>query len=390
MNKKKKVGGVIIMHPNHNNYGTSLQGFATVKVIENLDYDLRIIRYVKQRSIKELINTIPGLIRSGALKNFFHDYMKRYDRFLHKDYFENNKIRTNVVNAFKKKYFDNISDFYYGFHDLHEGSKNYDVIFVGSDQVWGPLSLYARFYNLLFVSDSVPRFSYASSFGVSDILPWQKEGTKKYLDRLNLIGVRELRGKEMVENLSKNKAYVVADPTMLLSRDDWRKYTCQSKIKIKEPYILCYVLGERLDVRNDIKELAKKLNLKIVSLPHVDQYIKVDNNFGDIQIWNADALDFVNLIDNAAYVCTDSFHGTVFSILMHKKFLTYYRQQPTEKRSTHARINSLLTIFGLSDRIFKSDSLSQITQDIDYIKVDRTLGELRQQSLDFLKKGLNL
>ena len=75
---------------------------------------------------------------------------------------------------------------------------------------------------------------------------------------------------------------------------------------------------------------------------------------------------------------------------MHKKFLTYYRQQPTEKRSTHARINSLLTIFGLSDRIFKSDSLSQITQDIDYIKVDRTLGELRQQSLDFLKRGLNL
>lgn len=70
MNKKKKVGGVIIMHPNHNNYGTSLQGFATVKVIENLDYDLRIIRYVKQRSIKELINTIPGLIRSGALKTF--------------------------------------------------------------------------------------------------------------------------------------------------------------------------------------------------------------------------------------------------------------------------------------------------------------------------------
>ena len=67
MNEKRKVGGVVIMHPNHNNYGTALQGLATIEIIKSLGYPFRIIRYNKQRSIWNIIRTLPGHLRSGAL-----------------------------------------------------------------------------------------------------------------------------------------------------------------------------------------------------------------------------------------------------------------------------------------------------------------------------------
>lgn len=386
----KKLGCVIIMHPGQNNYGTSLQGFATLYKMSQMGADCEIIRYNKKRSISELIATLPGLIRSGAIQKFFYRLHKKWDLFAHREYRETRLIRTEAVNKFKKKYFDSISCYYTGFQNLQKGSLSYSAVMVGSDQVWGPLSLYSRFYNLLFVYESIPTFSYASSFGVSSIFHWQKEGVKEYLVRMDKIGVREDRGKEIVKELTDKDAKVVLDPTLLLTKDEWESHLDNNRCVVNEPYILCYVLGEREDIREDIKQISKSLNVKIVNLPHIDNYHKMDDGLGDIDLYDVDPFDFVRLVRDAEYVVTDSFHGTVFSLLMHKKFLTYYRQDPKKKGSTHSRIDSLLNNFGLRERIASNNSCEQLVADINYEFVDNKLQEMRDDSLRFMEQCLSL
>ncbi|MCQ2123214.1 MAG: polysaccharide pyruvyl transferase family protein [Fibrobacter sp.] len=391
-NVNKLVGGVIIMHPNHNNYGTSLQGLATIKVIESLGYNLRIIRYRKKRTLWETLKILPGLLRSGALSSIISSRRSSNFKKRHPEYSANIDLRTSVVNEFKKKYFEPLCDYYTGWRNLTEGSKNYDIIFVGSDQVWGPLSLYAGFYNLLFVDSSIPQFSYSSSFGKSFILSHQKKGVAAFLNKMDAIGVREIRGKEIVEELTNKKATVVADPTLLLSREEWKQLSSASKKHISGDYILCYMLGPRLDNREAVTSMAKQLGMKLVVFRHMDWYEPADENFGDESVYDADCLDFINLLEHAAYVVTDSFHCSVFSIIFHKKFLTFYRIPKTDKQSSHSRIDSLMSIAGLSSQVCSSftNLANQINNDIDWNTVDARILEYKDKSMEFLKNSLEI
>lgn len=395
MENKRKVGGVIIMHPNHNNYGTSLQGLATVRVIQKLGYTLRIIRYNKRRSILKLLSNIVGYIKTGAIQQWLIRRQHIKARLQHPVYAENVKVRTDKCNAFKKRFLEPLCDYYTGWDALTNGSKNYDIVFVGSDQVWSPMSLYAGFYNLLFVDKSVPQFSYSSSFGKSFIMDHQKKGVARFLNKMDAIGVREVRGAEIVKELTDRDATVVADPTLLLSKEDWDEQIKDSSAHIDEPYILCYMLGPRQDNRDAVTKLGKELGLKIVSFNHMDWYEPTDEGFGDINNYDSDCLDFVKLLSNAEYVVTDSFHCSVFSILFHKKFLTFYRLKPTDKKSSHSRIESLLGLMGLSDRAIKLMGDDHNIDDIirrepNWEIVDQSLSELREKSLSFLKKCLEI
>lgn len=401
MKRQNKVGCVVIMHPGQCNYGSSLQGFATIKKVADLGFDFEIIRYNKKRSISSSIKNFIGLMRSGAYKQWKYMQQKKKDLKGHPEFARTRLIRIKAVDSFKSNYLDSVSKFYNGYEELQKGSKNYGVVFVGSDQVWGPLSLYSRFYNLYFVDENVPKFSYASSFGVSEIFPWQRKGVAGFLNRMQMIGVREQRGKEIVKELTGKEAMVVCDPTFLLTVDEWLKAMqeneksrgqkrFQEPYSINEPYILTYVLGERKDVREQIKKLKKKSGLKVVNLPHIDNYHAMDDTLGDINLYDVDPFDFIRLIKDAQYIITDSFHGSVFSILMHKKFITFYRKPSTEKGNTNSRIDSLFNIFGLSERLYNADIYKQIQKDIDYDHVDQKVDALRTDSLDFLRRGLSL
>lgn len=401
MKRQNKVGCVVIMHPGQCNYGSSLQGFATIKKVADLGYDFEIIRYNKKRRISFSIKNFIGLMRSGAYKQWKYMQQKKKDFKEHPEFARTRHVREKAVDAFKKKYLDSVSRFYNGYKELQNGSKNYGVVFVGSDQVWGPLSLYTRFYNLYFVDENVPKFSYASSFGVSEIFPWQRKGVAGFLNRMQMIGVREQRGKEIVKELTGKDAKVVCDPTFLLTADEWLKalqeneksrgqQRYQEPYSIKEPYILIYVLGERKEVREQIKKLKKESGLKVVNLPHIDNYHAMDDTLGDINLYDVDPFDFIRLIKEAKYIVTDSFHGSVFSILMHKNFVTFYRKPSSEKGNTNSRIDSLFNILGLSDRLFNGYIYSQIQKNINYDYVEKKIDVLRKDSLEFLRKGLNL
>lgn len=159
------------------------------------------------------------------------------------DYAYNMTIRTKANNKFKDKWMEPLCDNYTGYASLSKGSKSYDAVLVGSDQVWTPLSLYSNFYNLNFVADEVRKISYASSFGVSFIPSWQRKATGAFLNRINYLSVRELRAKEIVEEVSSNHATVVCDPTLLRKRQEWECDLEGVEIKASQPYILCYLLG---------------------------------------------------------------------------------------------------------------------------------------------------
>lgn len=393
--ENRKVGGVVIMHPNHNNYGTALQGLATTIIIQKLGYPFRIIRYNKTRSICEILKLIPDLIRTGILGAVKDRFKKKFKLRSDAEYGKNIAMRTSVCNKFKEQYLEPLCDYYNGWENLCKGSLNYDIVFVGSDQVWTPMSLYAGFYNLEFVDRSVPRFSYSSSFGRSTVMPHQVEGVRSFLNKMDVIAVRESSGAKIVKDLTGRDALVVVDPTLLLTAGDWKEIIKDSEASITEPYILCYMLGPRRDNRESVNKIGKALGLKVVTFNHMDRYVDADKNFGDINKYDCNCLDFLKLLANAEYVVTDSFHCSVFSILFHKKFLSFYRINPTDANSTHSRIDNLLDSVGLRDRIATNNNdvkslIESLVAESDWETIDSRIATLRDESLSFLSNALKV
>lgn len=388
---RKKIGCVIAYRHNHNNYGTSLQGYAMLRKIKDMGYDVEVVYYKKQLSFMQKFAFVWNAVRVGETKQILQrltsgNVMKNYPH-----YAEGIRLRTKAVNGYKKKKLLPLFHEYCGYEALHEGSKNYDVIVVGSDQVWTPMSLPNKYFNLLFVDDSVRKVAYASSFGVSVIPSFQRKASGAYLDRFYKIGVREQKGKEIVDALSHQTAQVVADPTLLLSRKEWEEeiaVTPNYSVNTEEPYIFCYFLGTNQEARKAANELKAKTGYKIITIRHMDEYVPEDEQFGDKAPYDVDPNDFVRLISKAAYVCTDSFHCTVFSIIFHRQFMTFYRFAQGAATGRNSRIDSLFSLFKLQERLYLGN-ISKIYSTIDYDYVDEHLKSLREESIDFLRNALD-
>ena len=198
----KKIGCVIAYAKGHNNYGTSLQGYAMIKKIQELGYKVEVINYEKRLSFLDKARYVINAIRVGEIKVLKKRFFSNKIQKGHPQYAGALRQRTKAVDAYKASKLIPLFHTYVGYQALHEGSKNYDVVVVGSDQVWTPLSLPNKFFNLSFVCDSVRKVAYASSFGVSEIPAFQQKETGEFLDRFYRIGVREQRGKEIVDSLS--------------------------------------------------------------------------------------------------------------------------------------------------------------------------------------------
>ena len=382
-----KIGCVIAYRKGHTNYGTSLVGYALIKKLQMLGYDVEVINYVKRLSLMQKVEWMVNAWRCGMGKDILGRFKGANDLKKNAGYAANIKVRTDAVEAYKERKFIPLFKDYVGYDALHEGSKKYDAVVVGSDQVWTPLSLPTKFYNLLFVDDNVRKVAYASSFGVSVIPKFQRKATGAYLDRFYSIGVRETAGKEIVDSLSMQKATVVADPTMLLSPEEWMNEIKDSKVDESEPYIFCYFLGANKEARVAANHLKEATGYKIITLRHMDEYVPSDEQFGDEAPYNVNPNDFLKYICGAAYVLTDSFHCSAFSIQFKRKFMTFYRFKSSSKVSRNSRIDSLLGIFGLQERLYQGD-IMKINNPIDYVSVHEKLTSYRKKSISFLKKTL--
>lgn len=389
MTIQKKIGYVMAYREGHNNYGTSLQGYALLNILQHLGYEVRIINYIRRLNLLQKVRFIINAILAGNLNLLYGRAFSKRKMARHPSYMQGIVQRTQMVDKYKKEKLIPSFQTFDGYKSLHEGTKDFDAVVVGSDQVWSPMSLPNGFFNLMFVPDGVPKLAYASSFGVSEIPSFQRKATARYLNRFDVISVRELRAKEIVEDLSDKEAQVVSDPTLLLSREEWWKEIADVSIGVSKPYIFCYFLGTNREAREAANKLSCQTGLSIVTIPNMEEYIAEDEDFGDMRPYDVGPNEFVKYISQAEYVCTDSFHCTVFSILFHRHFMTFYRFAHTDRSSRNSRINSLFKFLDIDDSHLYKGNIMDINNELDYDAIDKRVAEIRDDSIAFLSSSLS-
>lgn len=251
--------------------------------------------------------------------------------------------------------------------------NKYDLFITGSDQVWN-LDITGEDYTyfLDFLSNRNKKASYAASLGNFDIL--SRYDTKKLLIDFENISIREESKKDIVENYINKKITVSLDPTLLLSDNDWVKVS--ANVNIKQEYLLIYTVDKPIDLISYAKKIAKDKNLKIIYL---------SDNFerqSDIEyIRGVSPEDFLGYFKKATIILTNSFHGTVFSIIFKKVF--YVELQGRNKYND--RSENLLKNLMLENRILinqKDISRSDINWDL----VNRSLEKMKKDSYRYIKK----
>lgn len=371
----------------HKNYGSQLQGYATTVELARRNIDFEVIRYKKKITPLLLVKSLPRLLNPVFINDrIIETSQKKMMLKLHPQLAQDNAVRNAAFDKFSQSRFKKLSPVYYGYEQLKEQSKKYTAVMVGSDQLWSPSGITSNFYNLMFADDNTVKISYATSFGVSQINPKYHKIYNTFLNRLDFISVRENSGKKIVEELSSNKAEVVCDPVILLDAEQWLKEIPNKRL-YDEPYIFAYFLGKSAEYRDAVTKFAKQKGLKIVTEPHMDSYNKADENFGDYTPFDIGPAEFVNLIRNAEYVFTDSFHGSVFSMLYQKQFLVFNRYSDNSSSSKNSRIDSFCKNYGLSDRRYNGN-IANVENEINYEAVLGKVDEHRQKSKAFLDKAL--
>jgi len=386
---KKKVG-LVTCYFKHN-YGSMLQAYANQKILddnnipnetihieENIDFQKGKRKYY----IKQLCNYTFIKAKFGMIK-------LKLDKIRSKKLKQNIAIRDKKYEQFKKNF--HLTKPYTTYQELTElCRKRYTDVIVGSDQLWLPVNIEADYYTLNFVPDKINKISYATSFGVSTIPDSYKEKYQTFLNRINHLSVREESGVRIVHEISNNKANLVCDPTILLTRKDWNTVAVKERI-IKEPYILCYFLGKNIEHRKFAERLKAETGFQIVSLNHADEYVKYSDTFADITPYDIGPSEWINLIQYADYICTDSFHGTVFSLLYNKIFFTFRRYQNNNRVSTNSRIDSLLDIVDLKTRLLtgKEEIEEVLDLEIDYNTVNKKIEKFRTKSRKFLLDSIS-
>ena len=384
----KKVG--IVSCYFKNNYGSMLQAYATKKILDNNNIPNETINIDNNIDFKKGKRKYYAsqLFNFKFIKSKFGMIKLKLDKKIVKDLGKNISIRDSKYKEFRKEF--NLSISCPDYKSLSEmADAKYSDVIVGSDQLWLPVNVVSDYYTLNWVPDNINKISYATSFGISKIPDKYTDKYKKFLSRINYLSVREESGKKICDEYGISSK-VVCDPTILLTKEEWEQEAVQERI-IPDKYILCYFLGSNIEHRKFAEKLKEKTGYKIVSLNHADEYVKYSDTFADITPYDIGPREWINLIKNAEYVCTDSFHGTVFSLLFNKIFFDFRRYSESNKMSTNSRIDSLLDLAGVDkNRILtgNEDVDTVIKYKINYNKVNKNIDKIRQESKKWLLSSI--
>lgn len=275
---------------------------------------------------------------------------------------------------------------FYDFNKLiktdYKNIDSYDCYIVGSDQVWNPQCM-ENLYDIFLLNSNkyLRKVSYAASFGVESLPSEYIQLFKKCIDSFDYVSVREDKGKEIINDMLKNKEVeVLIDPTMLLSKNEWAAVSKMPKafncIKGKK-YILNYFLGELSEERiNEIERVAKENDCIIINM--------LDSNS---PFYECGPSEFIYLEMNAFLICTDSFHSSVFAFLFDKPFIVFDREE-IGKNNMGSRIDTLLKKFNMKDRRYNGKTITTNNLKHNYEESFTILEEERNRAKDFLSKAL--
>lgn len=358
-----KIGIITICGPLPN-YGNKLQNYAVQYVYNKLGYETETYQFVPsmltlKSKIRYLIHQLTNFRYAKDKEVWAYDYKKNvsFERFT-KKYISTYKC--SVPNEIRKR-----CDFYS----------------VGSDQVWntnwfGENDNYKEFYLLSFAEEK-QRICFSPSFGF-DELP--SEWTKYFSEQLKkfpYVSVREEKGAEIVKAVAEKNAMVLIDPSMMLSKKEWKMISKNPKmLNTSTKYLLTYFLGYIPEqAKKTIDNLVKENGYKVYNL------MEKENPY----IYTADPGEFIWLIENAEIIFTDSFHACVFSFLFEKPFLVYARQGTDINMMS--RINTFLNKFGLQ-RKYVDSGLENAIFETDYTEGLQILEKERKKVYLFLEKSL--
>lgn len=395
---KKKIALVTCYY--QPNFGSQLQAFATQEVFDKLGIENETILFDGLRSevnMAKMLYFLSRIFDINTVKDKMATVRKKLASKRNPEYARNLVERNGMFADFAATKF-HLSKHYNSKAELIAVAYDYVAFLVGSDQLWLPSNIAGDYYTLNFVPDDVPKIALATSFGISE-LP-RKSGLKaqKFLKRIEHVSVREISGQRLVKIWADRDVPVVCDPTVMFTADEWMK-----ALEATEPgnrfaegqkYIFVYFLGNNSWEREIVRNVCKETGLRILQLAHSDEYIKSDEGFADYTPYNVGPKEFIELIRDAEYVFTDSFHCSVFSMLNHKNFYTFPRYSQDGTVSTNGRLYSLLSLVHQESRLVKKQDAElwntekRIAIEPDYDVVDHEFDKLRRFTWDWLTNAL--
>jgi len=320
----KKVGIVTIY--DLNNYGNRLQNYAVQEILSENGFDAISFKNRESTNGKSnhslLIRSIISIFKLRDIHTFLINNKrgKRYRNFV--------KFNKTYIKSSKK---------YLTFYNAQKISENFDFFVVGSDQVWNPKFGRMKSVDLLAFFKGEGRIAFAPSLGGIDIIPNNVDSNflKSELTKFKFLSTRETHGAKLLNNLlNTNRVVTLLDPTLLLDTNKWAKMAKNSPILIKNKYILLYFLKYNYQsTLFEIEQYAIKNGLIVINI--------MDKNS---PYYSCGPDSFLHLIQNAEFIFTDSFHGTVFSILFGKTFQVFKRSQ---NDIMYSRIENLLSFLKL-------------------------------------------
>lgn len=353
--QKNKVG--IVTWFQSVNYGSQLQAYALTRAINKLGYEAYMIS----------MSHYP-IIKTFVYKSIYKSILRRFILSLIKD--------RNVL--FVKKY---LREWFMNYHS--PSFEHINNMICGSDQIWAPIQ-YNPYYMLSFVPNNVNKISYAASIGLEEIPDRLVDSYKKYIRRINHVSVRENKGSDLLKDKCGIESTVVLDPTLIVEKKEWDSIKIKSSIDFD--YIFCYFLNKNHKYRALVEEYAQNRGFRIVG---------VSDNVND-STWmdllsheQVGPCEFIGLVEGSMAVVTDSYHGTIFSMLYHKPFILFERFNKEDKICQNSRIEQLKKYFNIDNRIKNPNLISHLEiAKYDYTKFESSLSILREKSLCFLKDAL--
>lgn len=355
------------------NYGASLQAFALQQFLLDNGHENEIIDYKP--------------LYSRARYNFWYVSPRyKFNRckllwfpiclFLAPKRFKTIS-RKKSFDAFTKKYLHLTKNSYLDYSSLENANFQADAYIVGSDQVWNSDHINGRdpANYLSFVHSNSKKISYAASFGMDHINTGYEGMVYNNLKTFDLITVRESHGLSILSKLGLNGNLVV-DPTLLHNKIWW---TTHCNNNINDEYVLVYDFGQSKVIRDIAKKIASDKQLKIYSINDFTTH-----SYADVNINNAGPIEFISFIKGAKYFISNSFHGTIFSLIFEIPFVAVKRTFG----DVNSRMESLLQLVKLDDRLV--DNIKDINKlkDIDYTEIRSVLSKMSAFSANLLLSAL--
>ncbi len=378
MNNQTELGNkkniVLVTWKGAGNFGTYLQSYALNKKLQDLGFNVGFLPYLPPSySIRQQLKWLLSLFGIKKIR----DVVMRFKL--------SKQERKNKL--FQKCHYNNEITIYTKKQEIKLVNTTYCFV-TGSDQIWNTYFKFDPTFFLSFVGEK-KRVAYASSIGVNSVKEEYKDRVKDFLQKFNHIGVREKEAvKVLTELTGRNDIVQVVDPTFLLTSNEWKKMAEDGKYEVDLPkdYIFCYLIGNNSWYKEQLMDVKKRTGINhVIIIPSAES---PDFTCEGATIYrNASPVEFIDILQNAMLVCTDSFHATALSINNSIPFVEFMRFQDCDKKSQNSRLYDLLEHYELMYRIYQKDS-NQWSAPIDYQKVQEILDKDRKFSLDYLVNSI--